>query len=138
MEKLELKHLAAYLPYGLKGVYNENKESDIVDITGLCLFNKINHLQIRFKDNTSGLFDCEIKPILRPLSDLVNVITHKGKDFVPCIEYNHFNEYFEELSKLDYSYVKYNQNRVVLILLELHFDIFGLIEKNLAVDINTI
>ena len=123
MEKLELKHLAAYLPYDIKGMFR-NREETLKSCTKVFI-------------NREILYD-DFKPILRPLSDLVNVITHKGKDFVPCIEYNHFNEYFEELSALDYSYVKYNQNRVVLILLELHFDIFGLIEKNLAVDINTI
>ena len=159
MKKIEIKHLAAYLPYGLKGVYDENEESDIVDITGLCLFNKINHLQIRFKDNTSGLFDCEIKPILRPLSDLtkndfkeelyqyyqtlgidVKLVNYDSGndnpfDMTLTVTYKMMGDVYTDclINRGSTSETPYH---IIVWLCENHFDIFGLIKQDLAIDIN--
>lgn len=62
--KIELKHLAPYLPYELNMVGCQSKMSAEI-------------LQ-RFIDN-----DFEITPILRPLSDLTKEIEHNGEKFVP-------------------------------------------------------
>jgi hypothetical protein len=123
--KLELKHLAPYLPYGLKNKRAFYKPRVIDGIVG----NKI-----YFGDTV--LFINQIEPILRPLSDLNKVIEHNKEDFIPCIEYNYIREYLEELSTLDHTYIKHVKYKVIIVLLELHFDIFGLIEKGLAIDIN--
>lgn len=75
-----------------------------------------------------------IKPILRPLIDLVKTIEHDGSSFVPC---RLLNTDFTDLIKHpeDYRHTSYI---IVNALLEWHFDIFGLIGRGLAIDINTL
>jgi hypothetical protein len=143
--KLELKHLAPYLPYELK-ILN-GKEYDIVNgidnKTVISLFR--GHLE-----NFTTIEN--VKPILRPLSDLSKVINIDGDSFIPIYllkniryefesdlsfgfdpqsdgytchcssQYLEFSEYYEINSKL----------------FEWHFDVFGLIETGLAIDINTL
>lgn len=127
--QLTIKHLAAYLPYGLKAV-NENRNFT-VEIKGLQTDNDVIHSlgksPIKF-----------IKPILRNLSDLTKEIEVNGEKFTP----NHDSDfkYFitHELDDFIQSIpnsLNYNQMQK---LFEWHFDIFGLIENGLAIDINTI
>lgn len=143
--KLELKHLAPYLPYGLKmeiqDFYNGKKE--IARFTG-------SHIGFSWDENT--FINC--KPILRPLSDLNNEIEHNGERFIPLIEINtQSNEfgltyYVDDLSDGLYLMVKQDKNihinylvipmEVMNLLFEWHFDVFGLIEQGLAIDINTL
>ena len=40
--------------------------------------------------------------------------------------------------KIEYQKIKYLPNGIVLQLFEWHFDVFGLIEKGIAIDINTL
>lgn len=84
--KLELKHLAPYLPYGLKvkllrkeyeGLYSEFSFRPYLDYP---LGIKINN------DTIYAAMLSEIKPILRPLSDLTKEIEHNGEKFVPMFE----------------------------------------------------
>jgi len=64
--KLELKHLAPYLPYGLKGLGKfPNGKNNIRDIN-------VNNI-MAFVDN-----DINSKPILRPLSDLAKETEYGG------------------------------------------------------------
>ena len=86
-----------------------------------------------------------VQPILRPLSDLTKEIEHNGEKFVPIrklLEANSFN-----LEKMETEYINSFAKSMVEIqmayddaqlLLRWHFDIFGLIEKDLAVNINTL
>ena len=120
--ELELKHLAPYLPYGLEIINNVNKKRELT----------IYYLNY-WKE--SGV---ELKPILRPLSDLTKEIKHDGDKFTPCTDYYYIKDELEELSTLDSSYIRYTRYNVVKVLFELHFDFFGLIEKGLAIDINTL
>ena len=96
MEKLELKHLSPYLPYGLRIDYGYT--------------NPINNTRFNFKLNGTNISKIlsfsEWKPILKPI------------DFK--IEY--------ELRRWD-SFEK---------LFSEHYDVFGLIPKGLAIDINTL
>ena len=62
----------------------------------------------------------DVKPILRPLSDLTKPVLPDGK--IPLVE----------LAKIQ------NQLQLFQKLYEWHFDIFGLIEKGEAIDINTL
>ena len=125
--KLELKHLAPYLPYGLKNQRAFHKPKVIDGIVG----NKV-----YFGDTV--LFINQIEPILRPLSDLTKEIKVNGNLFTP----NH-HPLFKIFISADMDwfidncpfFVDYGQ---VQKLLEWHFDIFGLIELGLAIDINTI
>ena len=85
-------------------------------------------------------YTTDFKPILRPLSDLTKEIEVNGEKFLPldelaiieevvCLQYS--TEFFE-------TSIKYLPNWIIEKLLEWHFDIYELIEKGLAIDINTI
>lgn len=128
--KLELKHLAPYLPYGLKAVDDFKKERTIDwecqsytnSIVGLNHVIHSQSVQVRF-----------FKPILMPLSDLTKEIEVNGEKFVPK-EYLQYNYIGESIGMNVATF----SHRVVQKLLEWHFDIYGLIENDLAVDINTL
>ena len=126
--KLELKELAPYLPYGLKCSY-----ACIMDVDNdyTQIMNVRNIQQII---NGYGTF--VIKPILRPLSDLKNEFTCPEGVVMPVgyfysyadkVGKGHISEVMINLSALEYRY-----------LLKYHFDVFGLIDKGLAIDINTL
>jgi hypothetical protein len=134
--KLELKHLAPYLPYQLNCMaQGEGKQS--FEFQGVSDVNWIDLHEIG--RTVCEQYDIEdVFPILRPLSDLGKVIQHDGVEFIPYIEYNYIREFLEELSSLDHTYIEHVQYKVIIVLLELHFDIFGLISKGLAIDINTL
>lgn len=131
--KLELKHLTPYLPYGLRGIDYDKKT---------YLF--------RGLDNNGNVYwDCneilnkkgyDIAPILRPLSDLTKDIEVNGEKFVP---FDFFDEYYSPID--DYnelqkhflnSDIKKMPYELIEKLFEWHFDVFGLIEQGLAIDIN--
>lgn len=152
--KLELKHISPYLPYGLNIWYNATKgiildKMDTSNIRDVILYNK------------------NYKPILRPLSDLTKEIEHNGERFIPIMRifggdtYDHDYKYeisivekpilgerieisVEGLGSPCISFsisnilnnpLYYSQWKE---LLEWHFDIFGLHEKNLCVYYNEI
>lgn len=184
METLELKHLAPYLPYGLKGIYNETIIT--LSLNGYSSVDEIGY-------DISLFLSCKIKPILRPLSDLTKEIEVNGEKFVPLQKlcrmvayneqyrkewkYSEKNEYvpngtqfgtfekeliyfslatdvvmsreFGYLSSSKRFYLRnprdneditypVNQFLGLQKLFEWHFDVFGLIDKRLAVDINTL
>lgn len=144
--KLEINHLAGYLPYGLDLMIGEY----VCEIEGIDLHKKDSLIAERVNYNFS-----EIKPILRPLSDLTKEIKVKGEKFVPI-------EYFEIGDDDNYTFdfgkgnlflirdleliSEYNSNFDIQFLpkivvdkfFEWHFDIYGLISKSLAIDINTL
>lgn len=110
--KIELKHLAHYLPYGLKykSFYNNS-------------INELEHLSLDFN---SSMWGNSFKPVLRPLSDLTKN------------ELNLFSSSFRSLclaSEFSFDYV-------CLIDLEicfaLHIDVYGLIEKGLSLSIRDV
>jgi len=124
--KLELKHLAPYLPYGVEYF---NTHEDFIEQKGII--------------NPHSCFDIlryeYIKPILRPLSDLLN----EELDFY--IDFNTIlneidSRYLREaiVNKKFYSKDIHYSFEVWNCLLSMHFDIFGLIEQGLAIDINTL
>lgn len=131
MEHLKLEHLAPYLPYGLKINTIEN-ELYLLDLDK-------NKAQSKYKGHLINIYEWdEIKPILRPLSDIkidqlryiyFQVIATDSDMYGNCEE---FIDYFNETSIEHLSYCIYSQ------LLEWHFDVFGLIPKGLAIDINTL
>jgi len=112
--KLELKHLAPYLPYN---VYVGD---------GRTPFKLTEH-------NFTNVFKYLTTIYLHPLSDLTKVIEVNGEKFVPStlgLNLPLDNLISEEILKLKYTTVQK--------LLEWHFDIHGLIENGLAIDINTL
>jgi hypothetical protein len=152
--KLELKHLAPYLPYKLQVSINKNGweymisgSSNIAELRGLygddmCLL---------YQENEGFDLDFEsFELILRPKTDLVKEIEINGKKFVPAFVLWPVSikeeEDFEIYGKIP-DYWKNNLNlefendliyREMKYLFKWHFDVFGLIEKGLAIDINTL
>lgn len=140
--KIELKHLAPYLPYGLKGnlvnleYFDSQINKELYRIeTGLTEKNK-------FYDITVVVGDCEgeivdFKPILRPLSDL----TKERIDFlwfeVIGVDRGNFDEH-DFYEKCEIGLINLLPIMVYDKLFEWHFDVFELIPQGLAIDINTI
>lgn len=126
--KLELKHLACYLPYNLRLRDTDNiyKEDRILTIESM-----------RWLLSNS-------KPILRPIQDVElffekiwndrsddDVIKYFDADFLYKHEYIEISEIqLVEIESLPYG--------VMQLLFKYHFDVFGLIDKKLAIDINTL
>lgn len=153
MEKLQLHEIAGYLPYRLTmytpyGFRPNGKESTgkhrIVYLTG--------DLYADLENNTyQGVV---FKPILRPLSDLRKFSEKYDRTFAEQMSIEEdiwFNDEYtisKYLYELANGYVKMSLKKTAFILKFLymnHFDVEsyfnhgkGLIERNLAVDINTL
>jgi hypothetical protein len=135
--KLELKHLAPYLPYKLKAKFMHPfvKHQKIGIINNAYNLDDDVKLSIDYSDDEHIWM---YKPILRPLSDLNKEIKVNGNLFTP----NH-HPLFKIFISADMDwfidncpfFVDYGQ---VQKLLEWHFDVFGLIDAGLAIDINTL
>ena len=153
MKTLELKHIAPYLPYGLKVTFEG--DDFIHEIVGLSIASKGVELISQFGDyGRADIKDCI--PILRPLSDLDKNITHKGKTFNPIKElikmpitkesnalmaFYSLNtigvgKYLEDVANYGDINPKYLSYPLATKLIEWHFDINGLIEIGLAVNLN--
>jgi hypothetical protein len=141
--KLEQKHLAPYLPYGLKiKVIDTNFYK--YDVMTLCDKSGLSNIGL------SDLLDepQDFKPILHPLSDLKKGF-HKDFDEVLFDDNNYV--YTDELGiKATPSielFIGDGCNNTIIfdsvieiyyLLLKHHFDVFRLIQKGLAIDINTL
>ena len=129
--KLELKHLAPYLPYGLKIDSNGFEELRIMDadIDNTC---KI--------VNIGACVRMQYKPILRPLSDLSK--KHLDVLYFEIIgtddDMYGSRDSFED--DLDVWTCDFNHSPMLVYgyLIKNHFDVFGLIHKGLAIDVNTL
>lgn len=164
--QLELKHLAPYLPYSLKWMFGNTlyytawmstKNISVINPKGYGELEKF-----RYKNIPKDL-----KPILRPLSDLTEEIEHNGETFVPglmlvdpdkkewdkmkCEFYNSFPKipthnkwiqvYHSDLGQvisINPKNVSHLPYNVFYRLFEWHFDVFGLIEAGAAIDKNTL
>lgn len=127
--KLELKHLAPYLPYGIKVMNGYSREIHVIE-NG----HDIDHVMYSYNKNLKH------KILLRPLSDLTKEIEHNGEKFVPI----------ERLSVKSKSLLLNKETiypnaskgidlmcyRDIQELFKWHFDVFGLIKNELAIDIN--
>lgn len=138
-ETLELKHLAPYLPYNLKfqifitGESPKNDELEVLSYIENCItFSKSPDYYLEDPEDN----ETEIKPILRPLSDITKEIEVNGEKFFPIKLLTERcelqNKLFGLQNYLDLKVIDYFK------LPEWHFDVFGLIEKGLAIDINTL
>lgn len=128
--KLELKHLAPYLPYDLKYASNQNFDIKISKW-------ELKMVEYQIKIINDGKFENDYKPILRPLSDLTKEQREELNEIDDQITLTANHQHFKtnEGSYLDPEQVPYNY---AVKLLEWHFDIFGLIDAGLAIDINTV
>lgn len=131
--KLELKHLSPYLPYGLKGICTWEHLNKDFEVELYSASSNILNISSPFGGNDYVEIN-EFKPILRPLSDLTKEIKINGETFVP-IDALGWNSYENIIKKGICDSVGY---QYMIKLFEWHFDVFGLIEQNLAIDINTL
>lgn len=130
--ELEIKHLAPYLPYKLKGVYemsSKQKQETLqaIDTLGKCR-----------TDEDLRWFEIKMfKPILQPLFNDNFDYTIFLMDNFP--EEKWADAYNDIMNGVGFG-VKIEQIPYELhnFLFENHIDVFGLIEKGLAIDINTL
>lgn len=144
--KLELKHLAPYLPYGLK--CTNSKESYLQtgeDKTGVLetLSLKDDETVIMGKNGYFLVSYNEVVPILRPLSDLLKPIETEefgklstGVEFI-CTSNKMKAEFLLDI-KTDCLSIDLLEYWQIKRLFKYHFDVFGLIEKGLAVSHNNV
>lgn len=155
--KIELKHLAPYLPYGL-----------MCELTDL---GKVKHAKLcgAYIDNSYAFFDTvesehgfeNIKPILRPISQLTEEIVigkeklvpseilfekehprHKSKKYYNQVFYNYIRTSHNSTA-VDFkiyinTLIEQNPRWVFEYLLRWKFDVFGLIPQGLAIDKNSL
>lgn len=133
--KLELKHLAPYLPYGINVIYNplqagrkysKDRLSGIVeDVAFIGLGGRFGYVRRNLH---------EIKPVLRPLSDLTKdeytFISEDETDYEFIADIVNMDSDSFQCTKLSYEFWAE--------LFHYHFDVFGLIKEGLAIDINTL
>ena len=127
MGKLTIEHLAKHLPYGLKILRPDNRT--ILEVIGF-------HGDSILVEDAESVNYCSIDgvvPILRPLSDLIE------KDVTPfdiCWMQSglRFENYWIKGNNIELSYYIKVHNW----LLGHHYDIDNLIEKGLAIDINSL
>lgn len=129
--KLELKHLAPYLPYGLKFMPTEYNKK----INQLSYLSTIHNSE---EFGVNGFTSKWIKPILRPLIDLkifekelYELCVVKGIYRTEFI-YNYSTILNGKIDEKPINIYVYN------FLIEYHFDVFGLIDKGLAISIHDI
>ena len=127
--KLELKkeEIIQYLPFKLN-YFVDFEDGDVAVYEMIGIFTDSGEIYLDGYETNLDSKNC--KPILRPLSDLtLDVIIEIGiigidiDDVLNAIIWN-------DMSCLEYS--------IHSILVKNHFDVFGLIEKGLAIDINTL
>lgn len=158
IKKLELKHLAPYLASSLLCDvidFDGNKWTNC-ELTSISTDSSYEHFTFMYNNEmpaeVSMVHVENIKPILRPLSDLTKEIEHNSKRFVPAmvlwsvsleeeedfIIYRTVPNYWKTSAGL----MKHNINKCdygdVQKLHEWHFDTQNLIESGLAIDINTL
>lgn len=143
--KLELKHLAPYLPYGIKLIahgdvcnvaYMSTKRIAFIEINGCGDVRKCRW----------DLINGKIKPILKPLVDLLETVEHRddyiaGWKFIEmqlggynCGAYEEYMSIF--IDDICPSRAIQAPYEIFALLLEYHFDVFGLIDQGLAIDVN--
>ena len=135
--KLELKHLAPYLAYGLQ---------KYCPTSNILLHD---YLPLDFIQSTIDLhFSFGWKPILRPMSDF-DKMGLAGEDYysyVSKVNKEVLGDWFVDRD-LDFEIDSHDETsyfpakvayRLYEFLFANHFDVFGLIDKGLAIDINTL
>lgn len=151
MDKLTLEHLAPYLPYGIRVTVGKTERN----LTAISLDSPFVFVSAWKGSREKEMLSIEdIKPILRPVSDLTKEIEHNGKRFIPIewfeigddesenwFSFDHGNiNLINDLNNISTHKVYHDINflpyAVVQKIIEWHFDVFGLIEKGLAISTN--
>lgn len=150
--------LAMSFTYGLKcklnqvGIFNLDEEypephNEICEITNILKLNESFEYEISDGNIGYGFIGSEeFDIILHPLSDLTKEIEHNGERFIPLhklLEMNNFN--LSKMSKNEinsyecvFNSIDVNNFNDAMYLISIHFDLFDLISKNEAIDVNTL
>ena len=140
-EGMELKYIEPYLLHGLnfQCIDIESGEYEELPLTAIILTNGRQDLIIGNSEvDIDDLFANEYEafyPILRPLSDLKRVIEVNGKKFVPNDTIKMLDKRYS-VAGAEHGFIMSYPQWIIEKLFEYHFDVFGLIPKKLAVDIN--
>lgn len=152
--ELTIEHLAPYLKHKIEVAYEEGaallaglniEGEETAELTVVKLDE--NERDIYYKEEVT--LD-EIKPLLRPLSQLTQEVTHNGETFCPAIkilESNGFNiEVYSDKELSDwkdtilyefknlFSATMYSNAQLAI---SWHFDVYNLIENGLAIELST-
>lgn len=132
--ELELKHLSPYLPYDLKVMapYEDRQiYSELILLSKSSGYCNVRDARTYAGDVSEYKIEA-IKPILRPLSDITNEHLQElfRKDEVAKIKKLISQRDWQQYQDLDYS--------TILFFCVNHYDFQGLIDKGLAIDINTL
>lgn len=125
--KLELKHLATYSPYKLMLMIDGLS----CEIEGFDL----HKTDTVIAERVSYKFE-EVKPILRPFTDLTEkrAVSILGFDKIDDEGYRQIYD----LMRYGHEYTDCTRWDILEPLIEWKYDIFGLINEGLAIDINTL
>lgn len=144
--KLELKHVAPYLPYRLKVKYDDSE--DIFEIDPFAHETDYNEMKFPLFHCIEGMGTA--RPLLRPLSQLNTQEGYMPFEDEIRLLYPNWDAWFgymfdgeklclsilggnaEDVKPLDFYY------DVVQLLYKYHFDLYNLIENNLAIDVNSL
>jgi len=144
--ELNSKHLAPYLPFGLEGSAMgelvEGTEYDEKPIPKLFVVHALfsdYQLSVICDGEKEMISLSDFFPHLRPLSDLQNKESDYWIEFGTKIDELNTEYLIESLvNKTFYAKDIHFAFKVYQVLVEMHFDVFGLIEQGLAIDINTL
>lgn len=127
--KLELKHIAPYLSYGLKMIDISSRVTTELNAHNLTYL-------IAFLDE-------EIKPILRPmttteLTKYFILIFDEDIDVRTFLSEEFLDSHGIDFEKIPDFKIEWLPFGVVDLFLKHHFDVFGLIPQGLAIDANSL
>lgn len=136
-EQIEIKHLAPYLPYGVKILRPDGKT--LLQLIGiennLLIFREPNRDNVSYGDITKN------KLALRPMSDLTKevyqneILIRWGGGLSDRAKAQWLKEVTDEMLYSAFNSIRYD---FVEFMLEHHLDVFNLIPQNLAIDINSL
>lgn len=143
-KELTIEHLAAYLPYGVRFQIPKHRlkygQQDALPMNGLSIDSYKNpNIEFLLPDDDL-LFSNQLKwckPLLRPLSQINEVIEHNGERFVPSKRIDDMGYRFRYFVCVSIG-IHALPYWVVRLMLSWHFDVFGLIEAGLAEPIPSI
>jgi hypothetical protein len=125
--KLEIKHLCPYLPYELSGIVGSDTKISYMEMLShfsICTGVNIKGVQSWFKITS-------FKPILKPSSDIKKYATE-----IKLMGYKtDSNTFFNMLSDLKDGKLEYD---LMQLFIKEHIDVFGLIDKGLAINMNEV
>lgn len=135
--KLEIKHLAPYLPHDLPiKVLNHKSDYTGVEYSFINGYYYLGgSLHVTYKDGNTGKSVSEFKPILKPLDDLNESDLIKEWDKEHTIRYGLFGISMK-LNGAETIDLSHFPLQLITNLFEHHFDVFGLIDQGLAININ--